>query len=601
MQRVQINLQKQHALLRKSLSLELATPNLSLQQKIAIREAHNAKQEQLIVSNMKEQDRVKTMCSKMGTGCECGKIARHPELESLLEPYLPTDVARLIVEYIPAGTTPKLVLSKEQRYIIETIAKGHNVFFTGFAGTGKSFILQKLREISLCEKAVAWTAMTGIAALHIGGTTLHSFAGIGQGEGKPEDWISQVQINRFSVQRWRQCEVLVVDEVSMLSAELFEGLDLLARSIRNKHGQPFGGIKLILVGDPAQLPPIQGKYCFESPLWIQCFALENCIELHTIFRQKDLMFTNMLNEVRKGHKHVSSQTITLLTDLQRPLCQCDGILPTTLKCRNEDVARINLEQLKHLQNPIQTFICVDSGDFLHSVRKPWIAEERLQLCKGAQVMHIRNTCINNIELRNGSRGVVVDFDKGLPVVWFQTAQAFVTIEPVNWKISDKKGKVLAMRTQLPLKLAWATTIHKSQGLTLDKVSVDLTNVFEYGQAYVALSRAKSLRHLQVLGFQKRTIMTKDICNRFAQTLFHVPEGFSSSITFDEVRLFKSVWDSHRLWSLLKHGEYLENEDEDDGEATFDSESYNTSSEKKKRKRSTKKKRKTASKKRSCKE
>lgn len=563
-QRLEMEFRRKEALVRKSQSAQLANCS-DLSQEVQIRLAHRKQHEANAQWLLQESKRVKKWSATIGTGCDCGKTKRNPELEFLLTPYVLDSIASLVVEYIPPNTTPHRVLSKQQRYVIETIAKGNNVFYTGFAGTGKSFILQSLRKLPLDENAIAWTAMTGTAALEIGGRTLHSFAGIGQGGGKVNDLIEKIRMNRFTVQRWRRCEVLIIDEISMLSCELFETLEAIARAIRpSKQHMPFGGIMLIGVGDFFQLAPIQGKYAFESPLWRHVFAPENCIELRTIFRQKDQVFTQMLNEVRRGSTHLTAATCQMLVDLSRPLCQCDGILPTTLKCKNEDVSRINNEQLAKLNEPIHTFSCHDSFTTspadLERLKKNCNAEEELKLCKGAQVMHLRNTTTDdNIELRNGSRGVVVNFDStGFPIVYFQTAKASVRITRSSWKLPGKKDEILATRSQLPLKLAWATTIHKIQGATVDRVSVDLTGVFEYGQAYVALSRAQSLRNMQVIGFQKHLIKTKDICNEFAQTLFHVYENDNTQQRepFEAV----GVWNCRAMYQLLETGEYVEQEE-----------------------------------------
>ena len=515
-----------------------------------------------------EQSELRAVIAAIGTGCEC-TVAKHNDLQAnaVLEQVMsercrfPKVVAQTVNSFLPVGSTPARCLSREQTFILRTIASGYNTFFTGDAGTGKSFILQQIAMLPL--EHMALTALTGVAATNLGpqARTLHSFAGVGTTPGTKEQ-IHRIVLRNFgAVARWRSTKVLVVDEVSMLSSSLFETLDYLARQLRN-NDMPFGGIQLVFCGDFAQLPPIRGDFCFQSKMWPLCFASKHMLRLSTIFRQQDEHYVQILNQVREGV--VSTESVRLLQHLSRPLCAClrdEGvrIIPTVLKCMNVDVDAINKRELAELREPITTFRASNQGrtSLWPQLEHMCPADSVLDLCRGAQVMLIKNKTIGEHALCNGSKGVCLGMDEqGLPLVQFAGVSAEsgggpLSVNYETWSINEIRGEEVvevATRKQIPLKLAWCTTIHKSQSLTLDKVCVDLTGIFECGQAYVALSRARDLRCLQVIGdFGPHSFRVNTKCKDFMSKLSMVEHAMQQTLCFPDVHAF---WNKGRVRKLL---------------------------------------------------
>ncbi|XP_052403330.1 ATP-dependent DNA helicase PIF1 [Carassius gibelio] len=395
-------------------------------------------------------------------------------------------------------------LSKEQIAVLNAVLSGKNVFFTGSAGTGKSFLLKRIIG-SLPPKSTYATASTGVAACHIGGTTLHSFAGIGSGSAPLEQCIELAQ-RPGVMQHWTSCKHLVIDEISMVEAEFFDKLEAVARSIR-RSTEPFGGIQLIVCGDFLQLPPVtKGKdkanFCFQSRSWRKCIHMN--MELTEVRRQTDKAFISLLQAVRVG-RVTEEVTAQLLRSAYHSI-ERDGILATRLCTHKDDVELTNENKLKQLPGVMRLFEAVDSDPMLYQTIDAQSPVSRLlQLKVGAQVMLTKNLDIQR-GLVNGARGVVVDFqpgNQGLPRVRFLCG-AIEVIKRERWMFKASGGLYLS-RQQLPLKLAWAISIHKSQGMTLDCVEISLARVFESGQAYVALSRARSLEGLRVMDFDPRVV------------------------------------------------------------------------------------------------
>ncbi|CAI2165005.1 15322_t:CDS:10 [Funneliformis geosporum] len=395
-------------------------------------------------------------------------------------------------------------LCNEQQVVKDLVLKKEdNVFYTGAAGTGKSILLRSI--ISDLRKkygksSVAVTAMTGIAAINIGGQTLHSFAGF-----TPQSSLMNIEslhkhLNRSRriVKRWMKIKALVIDEVSMLDAELFDRLNHVVKNIRCDT-RPFGGLQLIITGDFCQLPPVNKvlNYCFEAESWN---SLNHAIQLTTVHRQSEQEFIKMLNEIRFGT--MSEKTIETINNLDKaPEYKNDGI----------DVSSEDWEPKNYGQ--------------LRSLIKGCLAPLKLPLKINAQVMLTKNF---TKQLVNGSKGVVVgwfsipsmkfydehdevpsdDVTFVLPVVKFTNGQIKI-IPWTEWTLRDETDHVVARRIQIPLILSWAISIHKSQGQTLERVKVDLNKVFERGQTYVALSRATSLNSLQVLNFSRDKVITEE--------------------------------------------------------------------------------------------
>ncbi|XP_072430603.1 ATP-dependent DNA helicase PIF1 [Chiloscyllium punctatum] len=395
-------------------------------------------------------------------------------------------------------------LTKEQSQILSMILKGKNVFFTGSAGTGKSFLLKRIVG-ALPPKSTYATASTGVAACHIGGTTLHAFAGIGSGKAPLHQCVELAQ--RPGIKKhWQNCRHLIIDEISMVEGEFFDKLEAVARIVC-KRDEPFGGIQLIVCGDFLQLPPVSRnkekyKLCFQAKSWQKCIQVN--LELTEVRRQTDKKFIAILQSIRLG-KCPEEVAVQLINTANQKIDR-DGILATRLCTHKDDVKLTNEHRLQQLPGELHTYQAIDSDPmFVQTLNTQCPVGQTLQLKKGAQVMLTRNLDIDR-GMVNGARGVVIGFEPGnqsLPQVRFLCGVT-ETIRPERWMVKALGGSYLT-RHQLPLKLAWAISIHKSQGMSLDCVEISLARVFESGQAYVALSRARSLEGLRVMDFDRRVV------------------------------------------------------------------------------------------------
>jgi ATP-dependent DNA helicase PIF1 len=412
-------------------------------------------------------------------------------------------------------------LNEEQQYAMNLYKEGASFFLTGPGGVGKSYVIRAIAQ----DEGVHVTALTGCAAVLLGkATTLHAWSGIGLGNTDLLSIIRSVKSNPAAKKRWLAVKTLVIDEVSMLTGELFDKLNNLAKAIR-KNQEPFGGIQLILSGDLYQLPPIdkQKGFVFECEAWDECISY--VVSLSRIVRQTDTTWQSILNKLRVGTcdtKCVRALAPRICTDIKPDE---KGILPTRMFCRRVDVDEMNNQELQQCGNPIYTyeasFVC-EKGKYTSKEVTSAIAwmdkqmpyKSTLKLCIGAQVMLITNLDVEN-GLVNGSRGVVVGFRMGVPLVQFKNGME-LPIEKHEWTCDAFPGLV---RTQYPLVLAWAITIHKSQGQTLDSAIVDCgLSVFEFGQIYVALSRVKSLDSLYLLDFEPRKVMANPTVKDFYESL-----------------------------------------------------------------------------------
>jgi len=390
------------------------------------------------------------------------------------------------------------VMTSEQKYVLQMVQTGKNVFFTGGAGTGKSFLINKIIGV-LPPDHTFITASTGVAAFQIGGTTLHAFAGIGSGASDINKCIELAQRKTVSSQ-WKKCSHLIIDEVSMVDGNYFKKLEAVARAIKGST-KPFGGIQLILTGDFFQLPPVvkgneERRFAFETSAWMRCVQVN--IELTQVKRQSDQNLVTILNQLRLGV--CGPKETEILSATKANQIHSEGIVPTKLCTHTDDVNLINNKELNRCTGEERMFRAVDSdaslANFLNS-HTP--VDQLLRLRVGAQVMLLKNLNVAK-GLVNGARGAVDSFTKeGHPVVRF-LGGCKEQVKVDKWQVKSGTGAMVC-RTQLPLRLAWAFSIHKSQGMTLDCVEVSLSRVFECGQAYVALSRAKSLQALRILDFK----------------------------------------------------------------------------------------------------
>lgn len=416
-----------------------------------------------------------------------------------------------------------LKLSEKQKDALNKVIKGYNVFLTGAGGVGKSLIVKLFYDEYKDCKSIGITSTTGTSAILIGGTTLHSFLGIGLGKDSAESLYLKIKKKAYMFKRWRDLDTLIIDEISMLSPHLFDKLELLARKLRYNE-LPFGGIQLILTGDFLQLPCIEtDEFCFEAKSWDKC--IKYSIYLTEIFRQEDSLFQTCLNEVRIGK--LSKKSVDVLKSrVNKDLFNSSGILPTKIYSLNIDVDKENEKELNKLsfknedleffEYELEVNLLKKNLKFVdEKIKKNCIAPQNLQLCIGAQVMLLYNIDLES-GLANGSRGIITKFEDNLPIVKFINGVE-CAIDYQEWIIEENGEKIISI-TQIPLKVAYAITVHKSQGLTIDFAELDLSDIFEYGQAYVALSRVKNLEGLSIKNLNIKKIIANKKAVQYYENL-----------------------------------------------------------------------------------
>ena len=417
-------------------------------------------------------------------------------------------------------------LSENQQKILDAILDKNNVFITGPGGCGKSYFINFFKEYVLPTVKLALTSTTGISSLLIGGCTLHSYLGIGLAKESAFVLTNKVKKSKFHFERWKKLDILIIDEVSMLSIELFEKIDEIAKKLR-RNTAPFGGIQLILSGDFLQLPSVNSsEFLFKSKIWEE--TVNKTFYLETVFRQDDTSFIKILSEARYGK--LSEDSSKMLRDREDAKID-SSFVPTKLFSLNKHVETHNYKRLEKLLDggskpfeyaiEIETFIpsfeiVVEEAEIDRMVEKNKVfeglyhkyfkniqARRVLEICIGCHVMMLINKYFSH-GVVNGSQGVVVGIsDDSCPIVKFYNGQV-IEIEPNVWKIQED-GKDVCSYTQIPLKLSYATSIHTSQGSTLDYVEIDFDGMFEYGQAYVALSRVKKIENLVIRNFSSKKI------------------------------------------------------------------------------------------------
>lgn len=392
-----------------------------------------------------------------------------------------------------------------QETALSILKTGANVFLTGEPGAGKTYVInQYIAWLEAAGLTVAVTASTGIAATHIGGLTIHSWSGVGARDTLTAYDLDQIVSKERLVKRMKKTSVLIIDEISMLDGKLLDMVDIICRTIRQS-AEAFGGMQVVCVGDFFQLPPVTRtgdmmRYAFESRAWehlrpLVCYITEQ-------FRQEDELLLSLLSSIRKGE--IEEDHYTLLNE--QTTIDYEDIEPTRLYTHNADVDAVNSAKLAELGGAAKSYKMQARGNkILHeSLMRNCLSPVLLYLKLDAMVMCTKN----NFEAGyvNGTLARVVGFDTydGNPII--ETAdKRRITIEPVSWELTEE-GKTLASIEQLPLRLAWAITVHKSQGMSLDAAEVDLSKSFVYGQGYVALSRVRSLAGLKVLGMNANALM-----------------------------------------------------------------------------------------------
>lgn len=402
-------------------------------------------------------------------------------------------------------------LNDLQKKAITCALRGKNVFITGSAGTGKSLVIRLLYKhlqiATLCST-------TGIGATIIGGQTLHSALCIGLGKDTAEKMI----LNPRTVAAFAKLQILIIDEISMLSDSLFDKLNAVAK-IAKKNDNPFGGIQLIVSGDFLQLPPVEGQFIFKSKSWNE-MNFEN-IELKTIMRQNQPEFIEHLQNLRIGV--VSDETRAffeqrLLTQELKEEIKKGRIYPTIIYSHKSDAERYNDLQLKKLQQEkTYEYTCkyYDSKGRAINIKKELQVPHKLTLCEKAQIILVANLDVQR-GLVNGSRGFISSFKDGLPVVTFSN-NITMQIKPYTWEVKKNNQLEFTYR-HIPIILGWAITIHKSQGMTLDYAALDVSRCFEDGQVYVAMSRARSLESLYILNINWSKVRASESAIEFYKNI-----------------------------------------------------------------------------------
>lgn len=403
-----------------------------------------------------------------------------------------------------------------QAEALQILKTGANVFLTGEPGAGKTHTINEYTAyLKSCGVEASITASTGIAATHIGGMTIHSWSGIGIAKWLDQYTLDRITSNERTIKRLRYARVLIIDEVSMLSPETLSMVDAVCREVR-QHGDAFGGLQVILVGDFFQLPPVQrdagnpavqqelitnapARFAYESPAWkrlnpVVCYLTEQ-------HRQNDRHFLAFLSAMRANE----------LTDQDRLLISTrlvDGTKAPEdapkLFTHNANVDAVNEQELAKINGEAREFVMQTHGiaPLVEVLKKGCLSPEKLLLKVGAAVMFTKNNIANGFV--NGTLGVVEGFaPTGDPEVRVRDGR-LVLASRVEWNLQEGRT-VLAQISQVPLRLAWAITVHKSQGMSLDAAVMDLSKVFEYGQGYVAISRVRSLAGVHLLGLNERAL------------------------------------------------------------------------------------------------
>jgi len=416
-----------------------------------------------------------------------------------------------------------------QSQALDILKTGANVFLTGEPGAGKTHTINTFVDyLRRCDVEPAVTASTGIAATHIGGMTIHSWSGIGIKTKLDKYDLDKIASSEYVVKRINRTKVLIIDEVSMLSANTLDMIDMVCREIKQS-GEAFGGIQIVLVGDFFQLPPIikrdnidnQNKlmpdvsnteiFACDSGAW-QRARLVNCY-LSEQHRQDDADFLSVLsairaNNVSKEHRnHISARQIEH-DDMPENI--------TKLFSHNFNVDKVNDGELSKLEEEIKSFKMSSSGNdkLVETLKKGCLSPENLELKIGAVVMCTKNN--QKEHFVNGTLGKIIGFEEfsGYPIIKTRNGKEII-VAPMDWVV-EENGKIRAQISQIPLRLAWAITVHKSQGMSMDAAVMDLSQVFEYGQGYVALSRVRRFSGLYLLGMNEHAlkvspeILKKDI-------------------------------------------------------------------------------------------
>ncbi|GAB4032467.1 helix-turn-helix domain-containing protein [Spirosoma gilvum] len=402
---------------------------------------------------------------------------------------------------MPAPVNERLALAHQ--FVLHT---NRNIFLTGKAGTGKTTFLHQVKQLS--AKRLAVVAPTGVAAINAGGVTIHSLFQLPFGPLVPGSTLRESRkFNKEKIRLLRTLDLLIIDEISMVRADILDGIDEVLRRYRN-NSQPFGGVQLLLIGDMQQLPPVIRdeewellKPHYETGYFFGSKALSHTpyisIELTHIYRQADARFISLLNSIRE--KTITRDQLAELNQRHIPdFSPRDEEGYITLSTHNTTAQQINSNKLNNLKTALHTFDATIEGDFPATI---YPTEANLDLKVGAQVMFIKNDISREKRYYNGKIGQIVDIDDDIIYVKCGDDDEIIDVLPTDWTnlrysldptTKEIKAEAIGTFRQFPLKLAWAITIHKSQGLTFEKAIIDASAAFAHGQVYVALSRCKTL-------------------------------------------------------------------------------------------------------------
>ncbi len=397
----------------------------------------------------------------------------------------------------------------KQETALKLMKAGENVFLTGSAGAGKTYTLnQYINYLKVRKVPVAITASTGIAATHMNGMTIHTWAGIGIKDTLSDDDLKRMKERKYLKEHLENAQVLIIDEISMLHAKQLNLVNQVLKYFKESD-DAFGGIQVIAAGDFFQLPPVgknnelnRDKFCFMSNAWVEAkFRVCYLTEQH---RQDDSALNDILNAIRA--QNIQPQHIQALQNTRH---QDIGETFTRLYTHNMDVDSINFQHLNAIEGDDHQFVAVTDGNekLIETLKSSVRAPEELTLKKHAKVMFVKNNF--DMGYINGSLGEVIGFEEDdemgmLPKVKM-TDGTTLLVAPETWSVDNEGGKTIASLQQVPLRLAWAITIHKSQGMTLEAAEINLSHTFEKGQGYVALSRLKSIEGLRLLGFNDQAL------------------------------------------------------------------------------------------------
>lgn len=435
-----------------------------------------------------------------------------------------------------------------QKDALNLLMLGKNVFLTGQAGSGKTYVLNLyIQYLKKHKIPVAVTASTGIAATHINGGTIHSWSGIGIKSVLTSQDIKRIFGNEKRLAKLQNAKVLILDEISMFHAYRLDMVNTICKKAR-LNDRPFGGLQVIFCGDFFQLPPIKEKdfeessFAYKSDGWKE-LDLTICY-LDEQHRQWDDSLLTILNDIRS--QEVSEYTYEKLTN--RLNKNIGHSIPTKLYTHNADVDSINSVQLEKIDKPIQLFEMTSEGtkELIDVLIKGCLAPAELKLKVGALVMFIKNNPVKGYS--NGTLGKVKGFDTdGYPIVLTYDGKE-ITATPVSWQI-EENDTVLAQIEQLPLRLAWAITIHKSQGMSLDAAEIDLSRSFAYGMGYVALSRVKSLDGIKLLGINPKALLVDSEIAQFDEELKKLSQEALASLRGMNVESLRKMQKDY-LFSIM---------------------------------------------------